>query len=210
MSTSLCVYRCCCLTRDCFCPSKKIAFHSCNRAAFCSLQQLSSVTAALWLAADKKGHYTRLDALASPSSGVPSEDSELPFPLATTAKPLAFDYDVLCLLSGSERVASECKELGLKVSPVIDLKASAEYDLLSPDLAEWILHLVWTSRARSLCIVLPSGFWSHTGNSGKKRKDTKGPARESPRLLQSLCKGPMPSHCALSTRVRFPYPPFPF
>ena len=104
------------------------------RGAFCSTPASVEVAASLWLSADKKGCYTLLD--RSPQHVQVEQDEETDNALqgepCPVARPFAFDFDALCLLSGSSGVASACWDLGRRPSPVIDLCFSPEYDVTQP------------------------------------------------------------------------------
>ena len=96
--------------------------------AFCSSDQMEDVTSALWLGADKKGCYTMLSATESPACELEDEGDAAP-PLTGPERPLAFDFDAVCLFSGTSEIVACCLSLGLRPSPAIDLRFSVEYDV---------------------------------------------------------------------------------
>ena len=129
-----------------------------SKGAVCGSRVRPEVAASVWLSADKKGCYTRLDPPSSQGSHTADlgEDQEVPGALTSASRPLAFDFDVLCIFAGSRWVAESCVQKGLRVSPIIDLGVSPQFDVTRAHVLEWIFHLLWSGRARSLVIVLPS------------------------------------------------------
>ena len=102
----------------------------------------SSLSAALWLSADSKGFYTKLDeapraALASfgvePLEDVqelagPSHSSSFPHEIP---KPLGQIFDFIEICGGAGRVTQKVAEAGYVCGPVFDLSYCAQFDLLS-------------------------------------------------------------------------------
>ena len=77
--------------------------------------------------------------------------------LQPSVVPLLLSSMCSASFGGSREVANECAALGLRVSPVIDLQVSCEYDLHSPVVLEWILHLFWRYKVGAVVIALGSG-----------------------------------------------------
>ncbi|CAE7324477.1 unnamed protein product [Symbiodinium sp. CCMP2456] len=164
-----------------FCDRIFCSDASMQKGAFCSTAASVEVAASLWLSADKKGCYTTLDR-SSATAKKEEEDDDRDAPNeepASLSRPLAFDFDALCLLSGSASLARAFGVLGFRPSPVIDLSTSPEYDIGSSHVKEWILYLLWAGKARSLVIVLPAS--ASLRRSGIGDSHAKGPARH--RLL---------------------------
>ena len=142
------------------------------RGAFCSSRQPEAVSAALWVCADKTGSYTMLDP-NDPSKQDDEEEGE-PWPMSLgPERPLAFDFDVVPIFCGASMVSRCCASLGLRVSPIIDLRFSVEYDLTSPVVQDWLNYLMWNRRARSIVIAFPSGSPDRGSNLKQRRKDTR-------------------------------------
>ncbi|CAE7233553.1 unnamed protein product [Symbiodinium sp. CCMP2456] len=141
-----------------FCDRIFCSDSSMFKGAVCVSHVRPEVAASIWLSTDKKGCYTRLEPCPAPESqaAVLDEDHEVPEGLSSASRPFAFDFDVLCICAGSRGVAESCKRKGLRVSPIIDLSTSPEFDLTRAHVLEWIFHLLWSGRARSLVITLPS------------------------------------------------------
>ena len=143
------------------------------KGAFCSSAQPATLSASLWLSADKKGAYTMLGGSEPVTEHFADEAFPAPPEEGSSSKPYAFDYDVLCLLAGSGEVATECKSSGLRASAVIDLSVSPELDLLSLPVVEWILHLLWSRRTRSVVVAVPSGDPRQGSNLKAARKESR-------------------------------------
>ena len=141
-----------------FCDRIFCSDSSMSKGAVCVSRVGPEVAASVWLSTDKKGCYTRLDPPSSQGSHTADlgEDQEVPEALTSASRPLAFDFDVLCIFAGSRWVAESCVQKGLRVSPIIDLGVSPQFDVTRAHVLEWIFHLLWSGRARSLVIVLPS------------------------------------------------------
>ena len=145
---------------------------SMSAGAFCSAPIEQDAAAALWLSTDKKGSYTMLDDARWCEPLPLSDEAEAEMLGGAPPKPLAMNYDVLCLLAGSEEIAASCCEVGLCASPVIDLSRSREFDVLSASFLDWASHLLWQGRARSLVVVLPAGGWNYFGTPKARRQET--------------------------------------
>ncbi|CAE6913350.1 unnamed protein product [Symbiodinium microadriaticum] len=127
---------------------------------------------ALWLSTNKKGSYTMLDSAHWCEPLPLFDEAEAELLEGAPHKPLAMNYDVLCLLAGSEEIAASCCEVGLCASPVIDLSRSREFDVLSASFLDWASYLLWQGRARSLVVVLPAGGWNYFGTPKARRQET--------------------------------------
>ncbi|CAE6973303.1 unnamed protein product [Symbiodinium natans] len=172
-----------------FCDRIYCSDSSSVKGAFCSSEASPEVAASLWLSADKKGCYTKLDPEGSPNHNE-LEALEIDDP----PRPLAFDFDALCLFAGSQPPAEACARLGMRVSPIIDLGCSSEFDVLKPSVLEWLLYLIGTGRARSLLVVLPSLELTHRSSrtAAKVEKGTalamRGPLMRSTGLVARTSK----------------------
>ncbi len=71
---------------------------------------------------------------------------------------LYFDFVEIC--GGSGVLSREALDLGLVVAPVLDLSYSEHYDLGDLRFLEWILHMVTSSRFRSLLLEPPCTTFS--------------------------------------------------
>ena len=120
-----------------------------------------------WLSSDFKGSPVRLDGKpvgskdpnpgeafqAGEELGCPEEDfSSL---VDVVPKPPACAYDCLVVGPGSQVFVDEAVQRGLTPSPAIDFQRSSEYDLASPHLREWLVHLV-SSRVVKSAILWPA------------------------------------------------------
>ena len=153
----------------------------------------------LWLSSDFKGSPVRLDGRPvgskDPSPNEASQavedpgclEEEVCGPIGTAPKPPACAYDCLVVGPGSQAIVDEAKRWGLTPSPAIDFHRSSEYDLASPHLREWLVHLV-SSRVVKSAILWPAcasfspcfggsiGFSRRRSPSDPRPRDQRGAA----------------------------------
>ncbi|CAE7488234.1 unnamed protein product [Symbiodinium sp. CCMP2456] len=165
---------------DIFCSDASM-----HRGAFCSSPQPLAVSSALWLCADKKGSYTMLDP-RDHSAVDDEEEGEVPFSEVGPEKPLAFDFDVVCVFAGSEGIADCCASLGLRVSPILDLRSSVEFDVCSPVVQDWLCNLLWKGKVPRLSQApCPEVFWVSRASPGQAGKGVAS-------LLKGIVKASQP------------------
>ena len=124
------------------------------------------VAASLWLSADNKGFYTRLDepwrAALSAVGLEPLAAPESPaFPQnPQPKKPVGQRFDFLLAGPAPLKLQAALSGLGLVGGPILDASSSKHLDLCDPDALEWAMHLLSTGRLASLALFVPSGALS--------------------------------------------------
>ena len=178
---------------------------SLSKGAYTVAPVSPAVASSLWLAADNKGFYTRLDepwraALSAaglepsaPPTFQPPEpqrfERELekgaePQKPALQRKPLGQRYDFLLAGQAPLSLHAGLTGLGLVGAPVLDASASRHLDLKDPDALEWAMHLLMAGKLASLALFPPCGALSVLRRGQRKQP------RRTPRALRaasSLC-----------------------
>lgn len=142
---------------------------SMRKGAFCHREVPHEVAEALWLGGDKRGCYTKLDPpfkalrrglgdLDFDEEEVGEENQVEPQLAPSAGIDFAFDFVEIC--GGSGRVSAEAARLGLIVCTPIDLSSSKHFDLTSKSLVDWIYHMIYTKRFRSVMCEPPCTTFS--------------------------------------------------
>ena len=127
--------------------------------AGCSAPVPPDVAKTLWLNADRRGGYSRLDTGAKEllrSVGVaPCEEGSGESPNSSNHVPRqpSFRIDVLLIGRPSPAFASCCQKLGLQLSPALNPTVSEHFDLRSPNFLLWLQTSVRVGIVRALLIL---------------------------------------------------------
>ena len=120
----------------------------------------------LWLGADKKGHYTKLDSVASALLRTLGEDElhedeedAVGIAFQPSKSPLLY-YDFVEVCGGSGVLSRAALSLGLVVAPVLDLTYSPHYDFGDIRVLEWLLHMLDEKRILSFFVEPPCTTFS--------------------------------------------------
>ena len=120
----------------------------------------------LWLGADKKGHYTKLDSVASALLRSLGEveafggDEEAADDVFRPVKSPLLYYDFVEVCGGSGVLSRAALSLGLVVAPVLDLTYSPHYDFGDLRVLEWLLHMLDEKRILSFFVEPPCTTFS--------------------------------------------------
>ena len=152
---------------------------SLRKGAFTYTRPDLCVLKALWLSADARGFYTKLDGpLRASLSALGVEPLEPPSPdeppaLAASqhgtfyggaapvlSRPLGQRFDFLLVGPGPPDLVSRLRSSGFTCGPVIDESVSRHFRLDCPDVLEWVMHLLPQGRVGFLALFLPSGALS--------------------------------------------------
>ena len=145
----------------------------------------------LWLASDKRGHYSLLDNGAREILRHLGEDFECDPPPLPLVKPKAspllyFDFVEIC--GGVGAVSGAATGLGLVVAPPLDLSASRHYDLTNERLLEWVIHMIAEGRFKSFLLEPPCTTFSPAAYPClRSYKEPYGFCRENPRVIHGNC-----------------------
>ena len=120
----------------------------------------------LWLTADKRGHYTKLDSgssslLRSLGEDPVDQDGEENHGQWTSPmkSPLLY-FDFIEVCGGSGVLSRAALSLGLVVAPVLDLTYSPHYDFGDLRVLEWIMHMLSCQRILSFFVEPPCTTFS--------------------------------------------------
>ena len=120
----------------------------------------------LWLGADKKGHDTKLDSVASALLRTLGEEGchedeidAFGGPPQPVKSPLLY-YDFVEVCGGSGVLSRAALSLGLVVAPVLDLTYSPHYDFGDLRVLEWLLHMLDEKRILSFFVEPPCTTFS--------------------------------------------------
>ncbi|CAE7419264.1 unnamed protein product [Symbiodinium sp. CCMP2592] len=146
---------------------------SMQRGAVCATPVRPDASLGLWLSLDVKGAPVHLSTpgalgkLGGSAGQTDFEDSLPPDHLTgeppTVQKPLAFRFDFLEVGVCSGIVSACLASRGYSVGPLVDFARSPHYDLASPRLREWLLHLIGTGRLRSIALCPPASSFRPFG-----------------------------------------------
>ena len=115
-----------------------------DKGAVVSTVVASEIAEVLFKACKTKGAYTKLElpqdeALRWAHLSEPFGD---PPPAQSVDRPLAYRFDFVEIFAGSGKVSRYAEQLGLVVSPPIDLSASKEYNMEWCHVMRWLSHLI--------------------------------------------------------------------
>ena len=168
---------------------------SLSKGAYTHMRPPPGVIEALWLAADSKGFYTKLDrptrsSLASlgieplaPLLSVEPEDEEKPERLQGPCRPLGQRFDFLLVGPGAAALVDDLRAAGLCCGPILDSGTSPHFRLDCPDATEWAMHLASSGRLGALGIYLRSGATSVLRRVGCTVKAGRAPGRRIDHVL---------------------------
>ena len=125
---------------------------SSKKGASCTSPIDQQTCAALWLGADRKGSYTRLE-------NASGHDCE-PSPVQTPQKPLGLDYDFVEVYGGAGDTSRLLQGLGNRTGPIIDLSTSPAFDMRQVRVLDWLIHMALERRLRSVLLGVPCTSFS--------------------------------------------------
>ena len=152
---------------------------SLRKGAYTHMRPDLGVIKALWLSADARGFYTKLDGpLRASLAALGVEPFEAPSPEELSSlgsapgqrsdgapapvlqRPLGQRFDFLLVGPGPPGLVQQLRAAGLCCGPVIDESVSRHFRLDCPDVTEWAMHLVSQGRVGFLALAVPSGALS--------------------------------------------------
>jgi len=146
------------------CPYVFASDASLGKGAVVCTSVEEKVAEAMWVGADKKGSYSKLDSfpcdLLAAAGEELSGDVEACEFVVEPKRPLLMYYDFVEFFGGSGRVSQAAYRLGLCVAPPLDLDASCHYDMTQPRLLEWAFHMIESGRFRSFLTEPPCTTFS--------------------------------------------------
>ena len=137
-----------------------------KRGAIVSARISSRLSLDLWLTADRKGAFARmdshscsalarLDALYEPradmslDSAIPLSDSGPP------ERPMAYEFDFIEVFAGAGVISKEMSTRGWRVGPPLDIDVSAAYDVKTETALLWLFFLIDNGRASTVFLSPP-------------------------------------------------------
>ena len=173
---------------------------SLEKGAYAVASVPTPVAASLWLSADNKGFYTRLDepwrAALSATSLEPLVAPETPAspPTPQPKKPVGQRFDFL--LAGPAPPKLHAALSGLGLGPILDASVSRHLDLCDPDALEYG-RCTWSAgRLASLALFLPA-----SGALSVLRQGRRGATARTSRALRAACGLCALFWCAWRNRV---------
>lgn len=120
----------------------------------------------LWLDADKRGSYSRLEhPIRAMLKDLGEFDDDEPLPPDAScpsglfrAPLLYFDFVEIC--GGAGKITDALHEMGYVCAPVLDLSDSRHYDLGSLRFLEWMIYMIEEDRFRSFFVEPPCTSFS--------------------------------------------------
>ena len=133
-----------------------------SRGAICSTEATAELAQLLSKHCKTKGAYTRLQSeWTTLKRRVFAEDAVEEEPAQTSVqKPLAFTFSFIEVFAGAARVTQCLANLGVSCGPPLDLSFSAEYNLKSIHILEWLFHLIEEGSLEGLMIEPPCTTFS--------------------------------------------------
>ena len=129
---------------------------SSSRGAVVSREVSPSVVEAIWLAGDRRGHYTRMDSQAKELRTIVGDPDELhtfeEFLSSPTTKQPDFTFDFVEICGGSGILSEEAAKLGLTVCTPIDISSSPHFDVRNRRLVLWIIDMLEAGRFSSIML----------------------------------------------------------
>ena len=157
---------------------------SLQKGAYTETPVPEHLSANLWLAADSKGFYTRLDSPLRASlvaHGLEPLDSsvpEVPGPgrdhQPRCPKPIGQIFDCLVIGPGLLQLDSLLPETGLHCGPRIDASTSPAFDLSKLEVCEWLLYMLLEARLRCVVLTFPGRAFSPARRPRAERASAKG------------------------------------
>ena len=122
----------------------------------------------LWLTADRKGAFARMDSLSrsvlsrlDPLFLAPSLDfAAPPTNHASPEGPMAFEFDFIEVFAGAGVISKEMSIRGWRVGPPLDIDVSAAYDVKTETALLWLFFLIDNGRALTVFLSPPCTTFS--------------------------------------------------
>ena len=136
--------------------------------AYCSAEVPQTVARSVWLNADRRGGYSRLDTGPREllrAAGVPSSFEDLDAEPPPAGRQVPFDIDVLPLGRPSAVFGESARACGLRLGPCIHTGASEHFDVTAPSFQVWLHSAMKEGCIRSLLILPPTSGQYLAGGS---------------------------------------------